>query len=83
MTLLRSFLVKGSRKGATGRQDVGTDKEFFSTQQFLPLFICIPSVKLENSVATGLEKVSFHSNPKEGQCQRMFKLLHNYTHFTC
>ena len=27
---------------------------------------------LENSaVATGLEKVSFHSNPKERQCQRM------------
>ena len=38
------------------------------------------SILLENSaVATGLEKVSFHSNPKEGQCQRMFKLLHNYT----
>ena len=33
---------------------------------------------LENSaVATGLEKVSFHSNPKEGQCQTMFKLLQN------
>ena len=30
---------------------------------------------LENStVATGLEKVSFHSNPKERQHQRMFKL---------
>ena len=30
---------------------------------------------LENSaVATGLEKLSFHSNPKERQCQRMFKL---------
>ena len=29
---------------------------------------------LENSaVAMGLEKVSFHSNPKERQCQRMFK----------
>ena len=28
---------------------------------------------LENSaVATGLEKVSFHSNPKERQCQRTF-----------
>ena len=28
---------------------------------------------LENSaMATGLEKVSFHSNPKERQCQRMF-----------
>ena len=30
---------------------------------------------LENSaVATGLEKVSFHSNPKERQCQRMLQL---------
>ena len=39
---------------------------------------------LENSaVATGLEKVSFHSNPEERQCQIMFKLLHNYTHLTC
>ena len=29
---------------------------------------------LENSaMATGLEKISFHSNPKERQCQRMFK----------
>ena len=38
---------------------------------------------LENSaVGTGLEKVSFHSNPKEGQCQRMFKLSHNCTHLT-
>ena len=35
---------------------------------------------LENSaVATGLEKVSFHSNPKERQCQRMLKLPHNCT----
>ena len=31
----------------------------------------------------GLEKVSFHSNPKERQCQRMFKLPHNCTHLTC
>ena len=29
------------------------------------------------------KKVSFHSNPKERQCQRMFKLPHNCTHFTC
>ena len=29
-----------------------------------------------------LEKVSFHSNPKERQCQRMLKLLHNCTHLT-
>ena len=39
------------------------------------------SANLENSaVATGLEKVSFHSNPKERQCQRMLKLPHNCTH---
>ena len=39
------------------------------------------SASLENSaVAKGLEKVSFHSNPKEGQCQRMFILLYNCAH---
>ena len=39
------------------------------------------TANLENSaVATGLEKVSFHSNPKERQCQRMLKLPHNCTH---
>ena len=38
---------------------------------------------LENSaVATGLEKVSFHSNLKERQWQRMLKLPHNCTHLT-
>ena len=43
--------------------------------------ICQPH--LENSaVATGLEKVSFHSNPKERQCQRMLKLPRNCTHLT-
>ena len=29
------------------------------------------------------KKSSFHSNPKESQCQRMFKLLHNCTHLIC
>ena len=43
----------------------------------------ILSANLENSaVATGLEKVTFHSNLKERQCQRMLKLLHNCTHLT-
>ena len=42
------------------------------------------SAYLENSaVATGLEKVNFHSNPKKRQCQRMLKLPHNCTHLTC
>ena len=35
-----------------------------------------------SSVATGLEKVIFHSNAKERQCQRMLKLLHSCTHLT-
>ena len=39
---------------------------------------------LENSaVAIGLEKISFHFNPKERQCQRMLILPHNCTHLTC
>ena len=39
---------------------------------------------LENSaVALVPEMLSFHSNPKGGQCQRMFKLLYKCTHLTC
>ena len=35
-----------------------------------------------SAVATGLEKASFHSNPKERKCQRMLELPHNCTHLT-
>ena len=39
---------------------------------------------LENSaVATGLENVSFHSNPEEKQYKRRLKLLHSWPHLTC
>ena len=44
-------------------------QQIWKTQQWLGLL-------------AGLEKVSFHSNPKERQCQRMLKLLHNCTHLT-
>ena len=38
---------------------------------------------LENSaVATGLKNVSFHSNPKERQWQRLFKLRRSSVHFS-
>ena len=49
-----------------------------------PSLTCISlTASMENSaVATGLEKVSFHSNHKERQCQRMLKLPHNCTHLT-
>ena len=33
-----------------------------------------------SALATDLEKVSFHSNPKERQCQRMLKVPHNCTY---
>ena len=35
-----------------------------------------------SAVATGLEKVHIHYDPKERQCQRMFKLLQSCTDFT-
>ena len=38
--------------------------------------LIMPANMEHSAVATGLEKVSFHSNPKERQCQRMFKLPH-------
>ena len=38
---------------------------------------------LENSaVATGMGKVSFHSSPKERQCQRMFKVPYTCIHLS-
>ena len=47
------------------------------------------AVKVLNSIfekfekfSTGLEKVRFHSNPKESQYQRMLNLPHSCTHLT-
>ena len=40
----------------------------------------MPEILENSTVATGLKKINFHSNPKERQCQRMFKLPHNCTH---
>ena len=46
------------------------------------LYSICPANMDNSAVATGQEKVSFHSNPKEKQCQRMLKLPHNCTHLT-
>ena len=43
----------------------------------------MPEILENSAVAIGLEKISFHFNPKEGQWQRMFKLLYNCANFTC
>ena len=51
---------------------------------YLNLVLLKMSANLENSaVATGQEKISFQSDPKEGQCQTMFKQLYICAHFTC
>ena len=39
--------------------------------------------RFHSAVAIELEKVSFHSSPKERKCQRMFRLPHNCIHLTC
>ena len=61
----------------------------FQLSYFSPKRWCCESAtlnipaNLENSaVPTGLEKVSFHSNSKKRQYQRMLKLLHSCTHLT-
>ena len=50
--------------------------ELFQNQKDDAVKVLNMAVNLQNSaVAIGLEKVSFHFNPKERQCQRMFKLI--------
>ena len=63
----------------------GIPAELFQILKVMLLKCCTQYVsKFGNSaVATGPEKVSFHSSPKEGQCQRMFQLPYNCAHFTC
>ena len=39
----------------------------------------MPATWENPELATGMEKVSFHSNHKEGQCEIIFKLPHNCT----
>ena len=42
----------------------------------------VPANLESSAVTTGLKKVGFHSNPKERQCQRMFKLPNDCTDLT-
>ena len=44
--------------------------------------ICHQILKTQQWSVTGLENVSFHSNPKERQCPKMFILMNNCAHFT-
>ena len=48
--------------------------------KIFPILLNMPANLEDSAVATGLEKVTFHS--KEMQCQRMLKLPHNCTYLT-
>ena len=43
----------------------------------------MPANLEDSAVATRLKKVSFYFNPKEEQCQRIFKLPYKCARFTC
>ena len=78
--------VKWTLGSMTTNKASGGDEipvELFQILKDAAAALNMPASMENSAVATGLEKVSFHSNPKEGQCQTMFKLLHSCTHFTC
>ena len=76
--------VKGALGSITTNQASGGDGIPVELFQILKddAVKVLPANLETSAVATGWEKVSFHSNPKEGQCQRKLKLLNNSTHFT-
>ena len=80
--------VKGAIESITGTklgEGMELQPSYFKSSKMV-LLNCYTQYasKFGNSeVATGLEEVSSHSNPKERQCQRMLKLPHSCTHLTC
>ena len=79
--------VKWALEGITTNKASGGDGipvELFQILKDDPVIAALNMpANVENSaVATGLEKVSFHSSPKERQSERMLKLPHNCTHLT-
>ena len=53
-------------------------------KNYTQICICVYCIfeYINSAVATGLENVSFHSNPNERQCQRKLKLPHSCIHLT-
>ena len=72
-----------TRKKASGGNGIPAELFQILKDDAVKVLHNIPGNLENTAVATGLEKVSFHSNPKESQCQRMLKLPHNCTHLTC
>ena len=64
-----------------GRGDGVVAKLFKILETLLLRCLLSVTVNVKNSpVATGLEKVSFHSNPQNRSMLKMFKLLYSCTH---
>ena len=77
--------VKWALESITTNKASGSDgipAELFQVPKDGTAALNMPTYMENSSVATGLETVSFHSNPKERLCQRMFRLPHNCTHLT-
>ena len=83
-TRWQSLENAGASKQASGGDGIPVEPFQILKDDAVKVLHSICQQILENSaVATGLEKVSFHSNSKERQCKRMLKLPHNCTHLTC
>ena len=76
--------VKGALESITMNKASGDDGIPVELFQILKddAALNMPANFENSAVASGLEKVTFPSNPKERQCQRMLKLPHNCTHLT-
>ena len=78
------WTLRNSTKNKASGVD-GIPAELFKSYKMLLLKCCTHYAsefgKLSSGHRTG--KVNFHSNPKEGQCQGMFKLPYSCTYFTC
>ena len=73
-------LYKAHSKQSTIELGVPVNEKIFSS--LLDVTLNMPANFENSTVAIGLLKVKFHSNPKERQSQRMIKLPHKGTYFT-
>ena len=79
------YEVKWALESITTNKASGGDgipAELFQTLKDGAVTVLHSICQQNSAVAIGLEKVSFHFQPKERQCQRMFKLPHSCTHLT-
>ena len=78
--------VKWALGSITRNKDSGGDEipaelfQILKNDAVKSVALNMPANSENSAVATGLEKFSFHSNSKERQCQRTFKLPYNCTH---